>query len=238
MLPSRPAPRSRSVGRSRPDEGRSRGYDDYERSAPAPRSVRPQRSIADISTSRGRDRTERAPPIPSLPSSPKADRPPPRAWDRVDRDDNSSRYRTRDSDTSVSSAGSSLLGRMRNGRMSEASSRTSLDEDYDDYPKHRRQASEAPQSLRSKQRGNGYSEPPAPRRRQTDEGQGQSTRTRRVVEEPRYEGMIVCVKKRCIVLIASPQRMSTMNPRKHKSQVKDTTSGLALPMLPELSPSV
>ncbi|KII88569.1 hypothetical protein PLICRDRAFT_628937 [Plicaturopsis crispa FD-325 SS-3] len=148
MLPSRPSPRSnpgglptqprsRSVGRSRPDEQyRQPSRRPAEPPAPSMRQVRPQRSLASIPNARDRDR---APPVPEL-------RQGPRSRGRPDYEDDY-RKRSIDSTSSMSSSASSLLSRMR-GRPGDTSSRTSLEEEYEEPPKRGREG--GVQSMRSR----------------------------------------------------------------------------------------
>lgn len=114
-LPS--GPRSRSLGRSRPDEPTN--YDRGHRSSPLPssRQVRPQKSMNSIQHTRSRSRP---PPMPVPRQSPRQTHNTSRSSDSR----TSSAYR-RDSETS---SGSSFIERMRVGN-GYASSRTSLDEE-------------------------------------------------------------------------------------------------------------
>lgn len=126
-LPS--GPRSRSVGRS---SGRDNGYDsDYDRRPSRPtesandsRQVRPQRSLANMPARPGADR--RPPPLPSAPRLSTYSLP----------DDTRAGARRSDYSTSsgASSSGASFLDRMK-VRSGDTSSRTSLEEDYNDTPK-------------------------------------------------------------------------------------------------------
>lgn len=130
MLPARPSPRagglpsgprSRSIGRSRQEEYTSR-YD-QSNTPSSSRQVRPQKSITSISNPRDRSRS-RPPPLPESRQS---------QIRNNDRPEQPKSYRRSDeSYSSVTSAGSSLLDRMRVGT-GYASSRTSFEDDEPAY---------------------------------------------------------------------------------------------------------
>ncbi|TFK54925.1 hypothetical protein OE88DRAFT_1732212 [Heliocybe sulcata] len=172
MLPSRPnasrtgaglpsAPRSRSVGRP--------SYE-YEREQPrsralpsSERSVRPQRSAANLPSptsysdhaptayrDRGRDATSRRAP-PAMPSTPRAKSQAPsdrrRERDYDPRVSYTSGSESISSMSSISSSGSSFLDRMKS-RSGYASSRTSLEEDADPYPRKQGRQMSSRQAMR------------------------------------------------------------------------------------------